>query len=363
MTLRNPASRLFYHFWMRGKVRPLLLSLIVVFIVLEIVAFSPSSVEEVNSSGPSAVEPEVFIPGQSKSLATGIPQNKVPDYSIDQFNYVSTQGGAKQWKLVAEKALLFNHEKIVHALKIKAFLYDPEGKITVVTGKEAKYFMNGRDLEIFGNVKAVFPDGFELDSPYLRHRPSEQKIEIPVEHEVHGHKADEFQSVSQGLDYAMSKGVITLPSQVRFTGYSSSGEKTVSTADRCVIEKDQGVAHLTMYPSRPVEKRFVEISQPALYSRCRRADLFYGTNSKSLNYLIAYEDVLVKELGHGASLKYATGGRAEFDARKNQIVMTEFPQVYQDNDTVTGERIILHRDTDVVEVEQSNAYSQGGKRQ
>jgi len=58
-------------------------------------------------------------------------------------------------------------------------------------------------------------------------------------------------------------------------------------------------------------------------------------------------------------MKYATGGRADFDSHKNVIVLTEYPQVYQDEDTVTGDKILLHRDTDIIEVEHSNAFSQG----
>ena len=58
-------------------------------------------------------------------------------------------------------------------------------------------------------------------------------------------------------------------------------------------------------------------------------------------------------------LRYATGGRADFDARSDIVRITEFPQAYQDNDTVTGDVIILHRDSDLVEVEHSNAFSEG----
>ena len=77
-----------------------------------------------------------------------------------------------------------------------------------------------------------------------------------------------------------------------------------------------------------------------------------------------HEDVLVKETDpkkktKNESLRYATSGKAVFDTKRDVIVLSEFPQVYQDNDTVTGEVIVLHRDSDVVEVEQSNAFSQG----
>jgi hypothetical protein len=103
--------------------------------------------------------------------------------------------------------------------------------------------------------------------------------------------------------------------------------------------------------------------------------MHYGDFSKLLQYMTAYEDVFIKELkapsdnkekkepaakpSEGPNLRYATSGRADFDTKSDVIRLTEFPQAYQDNDTVTGDIIIMHRDSDLVEVEHSNAFSEG----
>jgi lipopolysaccharide export system protein LptA len=91
--------------------------------------------------------------------------------------------------------------------------------------------------------------------------------------------------------------------------------------------------------------------------------------------LIAYEDVLVKETAAPKStsaervktkkanekspLRYATAGRAEFNTQDDVIRLTQFPQAYQDEDTVTGDVILMHRDNDIIEVENSNSFSEG----
>lgn len=356
------------------KMRPLLLSTIAFLTLLEIIAFSPASVEEKESK--SAVDPETLVPEKDRTLATGIPKNKVPDYSVEKFSYISTHGNEKEWKLDSDQAYLFNHEKLVHATRVKAFLYDPDDKITVVTGKEAKYIMGEKNLEIFGDVRTIFPDGFVLTSDYLHYRPNDRFIDIPVQYRVHGegdetskgsgtdpHTSEQRLSFdSDGFEFQMKKGRILLPRAARVFAESPQREKTVIDSDQCVIQRNEQTAHFTMYPSRPVASRFVQINQPTLFVRARRANLNYGDYSNMLNYMIAYEDVLIKELpkSQGAQLlKYGTGGQASFDTKKNVITLTEFPQVYQDNDTVTGDIIVLHRDTDVVEVEHSNAFSQG----
>lgn len=341
------------------RLRPILLAGVAMLILLQIILFSPSSVEEEGTK--SGIDPEVFIPENDRTLATGIPKNKVPDYTVERFSYISTQGTEKEWKLDSDEADLFNHEKLVHSKIIKALLYDSQGKITVVTGKEAKYIMGNRDLEIFGAVKTVFPDGFELTSEYLHYRPMEKSIHIPASYPVKG-RGEKLSFDSQGLQFQMTQGRIVLPESCRVFSQSPTQEKTTVTSDRCVILRKEQIAHFSMHSKRPVASRFVEIQQPSLLVRARRADLNYGDPIRLLNYIIAYEDVLIKEIPQNSSqktLKYGTSGQASFDTQRNTITLTEFPQVYHDDDTVTGDVIILHRDTDIVEVEHSNAFSQG----
>lgn len=369
----------------KSRLKPVFIAGVAGLVIMEIVALSPSSLEE-GGSRSAAVDPESLMDNEDVTLATGIPKDRVPEYSIDQFQYVSTHGTEKQWKLVADKAHLYNIERIVHSRQVRAYLYDPDGKITVVTGREAKYFMNGRDLEIFGNVHTVFPDGFELRSEYLRYRPNERKIEIPTQYLVLGDGTEKdgtrTQTVSQGLDYPMAKSQITLPQDVKLTFTKAKGNvtgggdegPTVVESDRAVLHRDKQIAYFTMNPKRALEKSFVVITQPTMVTKARRGEMHYGATDKLLQYMTVYEDVLIRDTAaqvkkrveasgqpekEGPTLKYATGGRADFDAQSDVIRLTEFPQAYQDNDTVTGDVIILHRDTDLVEVEHSNAFSQG----
>ncbi|MEO7164038.1 MAG: LPS export ABC transporter periplasmic protein LptC [Bdellovibrionia bacterium] len=357
----------------RKKFRPLLLIAIGAVIVTEIVALSPSNLEE-SKSGPAAVEPEALMLDSEPSLIPGFPQKKIAEYGVEDFRFVSVQNGIKQWRIEAKRAFLYNPERLVHSRKMKAFLYDPEGKITTITGDESKYFLNHRDLEVFGNVKTLFPDGFELDSDYLRYKPEQHKIEIPKKYRVHGigqeNAGKSLQFFSKGLDYWMSESLILLNEAVRVTlsridskEPTTGGipDSTVIESDQCLINRKLNLAKFTMNPRRPMETRFVHISQPRLLSRSRKVDLSYGDFSAILQYMTAYEDVLIKDTSNPKSLRYATGGRADFDNRRDVIVMTQFPQVYQDQDTVTGDLITIHRDTDIVNVEHSNAFSQGTK--
>lgn len=360
----------------KKNLRKLLMAGIMGLVILEIVALSPASLEV---GAPAAKLSEESLVGSEQdaeaTLATGIPRSRIPEYSIENFNYTSTSGERKQWNLVANRAFLYNAEQVVHARVVTAYLHNPDGKITVVTGREAKYFMNGRDLEIFGDVVTRFPDGFETRSEYLRYRPGIGKVDIPQKYLVQGggqeEKGQHMAFKSQGMEFQMDQKLVVLPQAVHVTMTRTqptgshprgSQEKTSIESDYCVINRAKQTAEFSMFAHRKVESRFVKINQPSLYAQSRRAVLNYGDNAKILEYLSAREDVLIREKPSAqqpSSERYCTGGRADFDAHRNVIVLRDFPQVYQDNDTITGELILVHRDNDLVEVEHSNAYSSG----
>src|SRR5262245_25677779 len=99
-------------------IRPLLVSVVVVLIIIQIVALMPSSLDEGGTGSiTSGVTLESMIRRHSatKTLAHGIPKDQFPEYTIEKFNYVSTQSNKKQWQLLSERAFLYNKERIVHA--------------------------------------------------------------------------------------------------------------------------------------------------------------------------------------------------------------------------------------------------------
>lgn len=356
--------------WIRAS----LLTLVAILVVLEIVVLRPSRIEE-ESTAPKKIDPEALFQDHAPTVVPGVPKNRIPEYSVENFHYVSVQNSEKLWRIQANTARLYNPEKMMHARTVTAYLYDPDGKATIVTGLEARYFLNKKDLEMYGNVKTVFPDGFEVYSEYLRYRPDEKRVEIPTSYFVNGvgqeTNEQKFHFKSYGLHFFMGESLIYLLKEVTVTLEKKAVPKdtkdsapgvpdlTHIESDHCVIDRAKNLAQFTMYPSRPLASRYVHITQPTLFARSRRATLNYGDFKNVLNYLIAYDDVFIKDKGEEKSLRYATGGQANFDTQRDLIILTQYPQIYQDHDTVTGDVILMHRDTDLIEIEHSNAFSQG----
>lgn len=357
---------------MKRKARSLGLLLIIFLVLLEILILSPSSIED-QIEMITMIDPETLIPQVTQHLVGSIPKNKIPDNSVQGFTFLSAQGLEKLWKLEAKRAFFYQSDKLVHSLSVVAYLFDPEEKITTVTGDEARYLTNQKDLEVFGNVVATLPDGFTLRSPYLRYLPALKTIQIPETYRIRGYgegKPDEasIEFESNGLSYPMQKNEISLLAKVVFIskgkGENPSPPKTTIESDRCVIFRDKQLAHFFMNLKTfkgGSEKNFVLIKQPTLLAKSRKAKLHYGDFSKLLKYLIANDEVFIKETGNSTNLRYATGGQAEFDAKQNTVILSEYPQAYQDNDTVVGDIIVFHRDSDILEVENSNAFSEGSE--
>ncbi len=358
----------------------------------KVLEFDPSS---------QFVDPEVFaelVTDREPTLATDLPKGKIPEYSADEFTYVSVEDAIRQWKLLAGRAYVYNAEKLVHSRRITSYLYDSDGDITVVTGQEGKFLMNQRDLEVFGGVKTVLSDGFTIYSEYLKYLPKTKTIVIPEEYLVRGIGKEEngkrIAFRSKGLTHWMDDSRVLLPRDVRFTMETlpsfkdPNGDITVVISDRCVIFRDRQIAGFSMYPSRPLAQQFVEINQEKIFTKSRRAELNYGDFSSLIHYMVAFDDVFIQELPDpdpssrplteldasaksapiplptirpNPTIRYATAGRADFDTDRDRITLTILPQIYENKDTTTGDFIVLHKETGVIEVEHSNSFSAGSK--
>ncbi len=356
-------------------------------IFFQIVAFSPKRLEE--EGAPEAISADTLRPVYEDSFVSPtIPADRVPEYTVEGFLHVSTQQGVKQWRLQAERAFFYQADGIVHARDVDADIYDAQGRVTRVTSKEAKYFMESRDLELFGDVHTTFPTGFETISPYMLYHTNRREVIVPLAYPVEGRStvdpktgrgmgAEKFDFRAKGMRYLGLDDRIQLLSEVIVHVIKEvpgkEPEITTIESDYGNIDRKQNIILFAMQESRPEDLRFVKISQPGMTSRSRRAEFRIDANPRKLRTVRALDDVKIEEKPQAsadyasnprrktrlAKSRYATAGVAEFDSARNLILLRDYPQVYQDRDTITGETIIVHRDSDLVEVDQSNAFSEG----
>lgn len=315
---------------------------------------------------PTGIKKSDLIPVSSSegSKLEPVPE-RVPDYTIDGFRYVAIEKSVKQWELRAKRAFFYQKEGIVRAESVDADLYDKTEKITHVLSNEAHYSSQTGDLELYGDVRSQFPDGLFTQSEFLNYEALNKSLNVPASEKVSGHfKSKEFKDYLEfqgyGLKYSTEKQIAHLLQRVSVHAFQSvpPGIFEMST-----IESEQALIDRTKQSALffSTDKK-VLVNQPKMTSQSWKAEFSFGGTNKKLRNMRAFEEVRIEEVvqkGKKSTKRIATAGQAEFDSLGNTIVLTEYPQVYQEQDTLVGDRIIVHRNSDLVEVEQSNALTQG----
>lgn len=103
----------------------------------------------------------------------------------------------------------------------------------------------------------------------------------------------------------------------------------------------------------------VNLIKENLHATARQGELLLENYNKKLKYFSLFSDVLVKEKvvdKNGRVLhRRALSESLEWFVRDGLIVLSENPRVYQETDTIRGNKIILRENNSVIEVDDANS--------
>lgn len=94
-----------------------------------------------------------------------------------------------------------------------------------------------------------------------------------------------------------------------------------------------------------------------LTATSRRGEIFLENYNKKLKYFVLYDDVKVVEkvmLDGKFIERKSFSEKLEGIPSENKIILTGYPKVYQLNDVIKGNKIVLRENTEVVEVDDAN---------
>jgi hypothetical protein len=377
----------------RRVVNPVLILLTGAIILFQVIGLSPKNLElGTESDNEPLLDPQDLTLAQSALhplVRERIPVHKVPEYTIEQFQYTALLDQTKVWRIMADRSSTYQKENITHASSVTLYIFPDlkssgtkTGKASVITAQEALYGNHAgseeQNIELFGNVEVTTAEGYILRSPYFIYRPNLKRIQAPTEYLVVGlgkearQKGDlgELNFTTQGIDIQIERGIISLLLNPVVTLQRTADgrnapkipEQTEIESHHAKIDTRKRVTDFEIQKGSTDPNEFVRITQPQLYARSRRATLKLLAPTTALDYLHLEEDVLIKQRKSAtasvtAPLRYATGGKADFNAQSNLIVLKEYPQIYEDQNTMTGETIQISSDFDSVEIEHSNAFA------
>lgn len=105
----------------------------------------------------------------------------------------------------------------------------------------------------------------------------------------------------------------------------------------------------------------VQIKKQQLTADSLRGEIFLENYNKKLKYFVLYDDVKVVEKvelekdGRVSSfIRRAFGEKLEGIMSDNKIIITGYPKVFQQKDVITGNKIVLRENNEVVEVDDAN---------
>jgi LPS export ABC transporter protein LptC len=105
----------------------------------------------------------------------------------------------------------------------------------------------------------------------------------------------------------------------------------------------------------------VQIKKQLLTADSLRGEIFLENYNKKLKYFVLYDDVKVVEKvelekdGRVSSFeRRAFGEKLEGIMSENKIIITGYPKVFQQSDVITGNKIVLRENNEVVEVDDAN---------
>jgi lipopolysaccharide export system protein LptA len=351
---------------------PLFLPLAAALLFIQVWMFWPSGLDKTPDSSkggplreePTALEPEPRFPGFDP------PEGATPDYGIQGFRYISVLKGQKQWQLDARDADFYSKDQWVYARSVKAELFNGDQPSIQVEGQFARYSLVSRNLDLGGQVVARFVDGTSLQMELLEFRPTQRRVSVPIKYRVRGTGPREapaqLRFESNGLEGDLQSGAFELPS-LAFTEVQGRDRRSPPTrvwAPSATYRRTEGtVSFVGGGKGAPKTNSAVRLEQGSLRATSQQMEASLPHRSKKASFA-AWEDVRIEEWknpGRNARPdRYSTCGRAEFDPDQQVAVLSEYPQVYQDGDTMTGEVIRILRKEDQVEVENTNAFTRGG---
>jgi len=326
-----------------------------IFFVGHFILLSPASLEE-DFNGVRVVSPKdllSFLQNETETLAKPVPVNTAPSYSIRELEFFATSESQKNWKLVARKANMYQKEELMHARDMTLYLGDG----TRVQSKEGVLYTQTNEMEFFGDVHVYFKDGTTTLCDYAKAlmRPVTQ-ISVPENEWIQGQK----QNPNSLIEFT-SKGFFYLDQEPKDMKLLHDVEFNITTDKKTKVRADTGVyresanyALFTMNEDRPLDEQFVQVTQTDLYIKSRVLHVNL-TASQKLDNLVATGDVYLKDTHDPIHTSTSTSGKATYYDGKDEIYLTDFPQVYQDGDTITGDTIVFNRKKDIIEVKQSNA--------
>jgi LPS export ABC transporter protein LptC len=241
---------------------------------------------------------------------------------------VESQSGVRDWELFSESAEGQQGQGKWELKKVKVNFYSKDKVDFVITGKSGLIDTKTKDFEIFGQVKVISQNGYNLDSERITYRALERIIRSPGKVKMIGPADENAKGISvigNEMETDVDAGVMSLKSDVEAKKMMADG-KAISIK-----------SEIAEFSSKSNSVRFLKnvnlnINQMRLEGP--EAKFQYDSVGKSLESIQVVGGAKISDFD-----KFATSDTASFLPKENKFVLNGKPRVVQNSDEILGEVI------------------------
>jgi LPS export ABC transporter protein LptC len=300
------------------KASQYVLALLFFFLIFELIIISPADVKD---------EP---APVEAESRAAVTLQSDKIDQSMSEIHMIQTHNESKEWELWADTAIGFKNQKELNIKKVKVNFFTANGISFDVTGDSGMVMPESKNMTIDGRVVTRSSNGYTFKTSTAEYNSAVRTLKSNTPVEVAGPRDDtgKYIYISGDLMNAdLNGGMVSIERNVRAKKNISDEKQMAIIAEKVQLSGREKT--LRFLGNVTIDLNGVRIKGPdALFN--------YDQTTKELKSIDLSGGVKVSDLS-----KWATSDNLKIDLAKNEFEFLGRPRVVQDNDEVSGDRILF----------------------
>ncbi len=297
------------------KMRSVLFLLFLVFILVEIIFIFPQQIEKLDRE---AVE------------TTGVQNSERVEQKMDGVHLVETQKGSRDWELFAEKARGYQGEGDWFLKKVRVQFYNLEANDFTVTGNEGEIDGKTKNIKIKGNVVTKSANGYTFYTEEIFYNSQLRKIISPGKIKMIGPADDQGEGLK--LDGYNMHILVDINEMKIF--------KDIVAIKKMNSNQNLKIAsEMATFSGKSKEAHFennVTLNYGNMLIKGPDCFFIYSTNMKNLERINVKGGVELID-----KKRRATSQDLVVDLYKTTLRLTGTPKIYQDQDEISGEEIML----------------------
>lgn len=243
---------------------------------------------------------------------------------------VESQGGKRDWELLSDVSISYQGRADWDLEGVEIRFYNSELQDLVVKGEKGNIDMATKNMRIEGHVRIETSNGYVFLAPYIEYVASTRLISCVEQVRVMGPLREGKRTLSlnaRGIQIPVNERKMKLLNDVR-------GSQTLESGNIIKVMSDQ--AELSAQTQTAQFDGRVKLENGEQILRSQKAIFAYEETSKKFDFLEMRGGV---ELSQGSRRVVSEDLKIDFATQK--LTFSGQPRLYQDEDELSGDKIIF----------------------